>query len=418
MSMNKAASLAPMKTRGQRVMIVAGEASGDLHGGALAAALFAQDSGLEIVGFGGAAMRAAGVDVRFDIQGLGIVGLIEVLYHFDALLKAYRMAMKLLGEAVDLLVLIDFPDFNLRLAKAAKRLGICVVYYVSPQIWAWRSGRLRSIGACVDQMLVILPFEEEIYTQAGIPCEFVGHPLLDEFSRLSVSSGENGTHKEALALKEVLKEGGMNPEGTTIALLPGSRQREVAALLPAMLEALEALAGRVPGLQALIPVASSLPGGLVEDVVRKSPLPVCTVSGKTLAVFQAASAALVASGTATLQGALAGTPMVIVYKVSWLSYWISRALIRVKSIGLANIVADRPFIPELIQSEATPAKMAEELHRLLKNRPAREAMQAGLKEVARRLGKAGASGRAAALICRLLRQRRESLSRASRQDSI
>ena len=399
----------PPKGQSQRIMIVSGEASGDLHGGALAASLFSKYPTLEIVGFGGDAMQSAGVDVRFDIKRLGIVGLTEVLYHFNSVIHAYRTALKLLREEVDLLVLIDFPDFNLRLAKTAKRLGITVVYYVSPQIWAWRSSRLQSIGERVDQMLVILPFEKEIYEKANIPCEFVGHPLLDEFSRLKIDVSGNRTQTKSPTMKTYLRRKGLDPDGTTIGLLPGSRKREVLALLPTMLEAIDRLARTHPKIQVLIPVASSLPEGLVEALIASFSLPIRTVAGNAHEVFGASDVAVVASGTATLQGALAGTPMIVVYKVSWITYWLGRCLLHVKSIGLANIVAERPFIPELIQWEANPTRIAQELDRLLKNTPVREAMRRGLRKVAERLGSAGASDRAASVICRLLEQRRKKI---------
>ncbi len=368
-------------------MMVAGEASGDLHGGALAEALFALDRNLEIVGFGGGAMREAGVDIRYDIEQLGIVGLIEVLYHFNEILAAYQKALTLLTDQVQVLVLIDFPDFNLRLAKAAKGLGIPVVYYVSPQIWAWRSGRIKMIAERVDRMLVILPFEEKIYRQAEVPCEFVGHPLLDEFEKKGLERKEKTTR----------------PISTppTLALLPGSRKREVSVLLPLMLAGTERLVRDFPGLQILIPAAPSLPEDFISDLVASSPLPVKILKGGVYEAFSASDLALVASGTATLQGALAGTPMVVIYKISWISYWIARVLVQVKSMSLANIIADAPFIPELIQSEVTPIRIAQELTRLLKDDTAREAMRRELHTVAGRLGQAGASQRAAQAVLRV-----------------
>ena len=389
-----------------RIMIVAGEASGDLHGGALAAALLARAPTLQIVGFGGEGMRAAGVDIRFDIKQLGIVGLIEVLYHSGAVLRAYRTALKILREGVDLLVLIDFPDFNLRLAKAAKGLGIPVVYYVSPQIWAWRARRLKTIGARVDRMLVILPFEAEIYRKAGIPCEFVGHPLLDELARLK---------RTREAARNILPS--RKPAGVVIGLLPGSRKREIVSLLPVMLAAVSRLTREIPGITVLIPAAPSLPRGLVEAIASDVPFPVTVTDGRTYDAFRAADVAVVASGTATLQGALAGTPMVIVYKVSWITYLLAKWLVRIRSIGLANIVAETPFIPELIQNDASAERIAGEVARLLKDPAARRAMQEGLHHVAARLGAAGASDRAAAAILRLLGKRGGAAARPLRKVS-
>ncbi len=372
-------------------MIVAGEASGDLHGGSLASALFSKNRNIDLVGFGGKTMRAAGVDVRFDIKKLGIVGIVEVLFHFRVLLEAYRAAVSLLQEGVDLLVLIDFSGFNLRVAKAAKSFGIPVVYYVSPQVWAWRAGRVKTIAERVDQMIVILPFEKEIYDNAGVPCEFVGHPLLDEFERVK---------KMNAAVSRPPRTGRF----PTLALLPGSRTREVMSLLPLMLAAAENLLGEYPDLNILIPVASSLPADLIPEMCASSRLQVSLVSGTVYDVFQAADVAVVASGTATLQGALAAVPMVVVYKVSWISYILAKSLVRVKSISLVNIVADEPFIPELIQAEVSPLRIANEVRRLLSDEGAREKMRQTLREVSGRLGTPGASERAASLIFRILDQ--------------
>ncbi|MFQ5949300.1 MAG: lipid-A-disaccharide synthase [Nitrospiria bacterium] len=390
------------RSKPPRLLIVAGEASGDLHGGALAEALFKKNPSVQIIGFGGDAMRRAGVDVRFDIERLAVVGLLEVFLNLKSIVQAYRYALQLLREGVDLLVLIDYPGFNLRLAKSAKQLGIPVVYYVSPQIWAWHSGRIKTIAERVDQMLVILPFENEIYEAAGIPCKFVGHPLLDEVNRLGMPFSAHHSSEEKSLKRAYLAEKGLDPAAITIGLLPGSRRREVLALLPAMLRGMERLAKEFPGLQILIPVAPSLPSGLIHDLVRSCPLPIRWVEGEIYEVMRVSEVNVVASGTATLQGALAGTPMVIIYRLSWVSYQIARWLIRLKSVGLANIVAEAPFIPELIQKDASPFRISEEVGRLLKDKAAREKMRQGLKEVAGRLGTAGASDRAASVISRLM----------------
>lgn len=376
-----------------RVMMVAGEASGDLHGGALAEALYAKNPAVEIVGFGGSAMKKAGVDIRYDIERLGVVGIFEVLLHLKSVIQAYRQAVDLLKEGVDLLVLIDYPDFNLRLAKAAKAMGTPVVYYISPQIWAWRAGRIKTIAERVDQMLVILPFEKEIYESANVPCEFVGHPLMDEIDRVGPSSTSKGTY---------LKEKGLHPSGVTVGLLPGSRKREVTALLPTMLQGMARLAKEIPGLQLLIPVAASLPKGYISELTRSYSLPIRCVEGEVYDVLRASDVVVVASGTATLQAAIAGAPMIIVYKLASTTYWLARLLIHLKSVGLVNIVAGTPFIPELIQKEASPERISEEVRRLLYDGEAREKMKQGLKGVVGRLGTAGASGRAASIIDRFL----------------
>ncbi len=376
-------------SRPPRVMIVAGEASGDLHGGPLAGALRAQRPGISLVGFGGKAMRQAGVDVRFDVARLAVVGLVEVPTHFLAIFSAWRTALSLLDEGVDALVLIDYPDFNLRLARAAKERGIPVVYYVSPQIWAWRAGRIATIAERVDRMLVVFPFEKKIYDAAGVPCEFVGHPLLDDLRPPSYA--DRGDYLKLL---------GLTPAAPTVALLPGSRVKEVTTLLPVMLNALAKLAGTMPAIQAVLPVAPSLTREWVERQTAGCPVPIRCVEGNLYNLLGAADAAMVASGTATLQVALAGVPMVIVYKVSPLTYALARWLIRIPSVGLVNIVAGETCVPELIQSDASPERLTAEVLRLFENRAAREEMKRRLKGVASALGEAGAAERVARAVLR------------------
>lgn len=391
----QAASIeSPGRSGSQRVMIVAGEASGDLHGGALASELFKINPSLQIVGFGGKAMRHAGVDIQFDVERLGVVGIFEVFLHLKTVVQAYRHALTLIRN-VDLLVLIDYPDFNLRLAKTAKRLGVPVIYYISPQIWAWRSSRIKTIAERIDKMLVIFPFEEPIYKKANIPCEFVGHPLLDQ---------AQSDFPASFSKSDYLLSKGLRPAATTIGLLPGSRKGEVLSLLPTMLDAVRQIAKTVPEVQVLIPVAPSLPRGLIAGQVRSFPFPIRLIEGEFYAVLKACDAAAVASGTATLQVALAGTPMVVAYRVSPLTYWIARRLVHLKTFGLVNIVAGELFVPELLQEEATPERLCRELLRLLESDDLRETMRKGLQKVSVSLGTAGASHRAAMAVCRMLEE--------------
>jgi lipid-A-disaccharide synthase len=370
--------------RRPRVMIVAGEASGDLHGGPLAEALRAKRPEISLVGFGGKAMRAAGVDVRLDIERLAVVGFVEVLTHFSAILSAYRTSLSLLDEGVDVLVLIDYPGFNLRLARAAKARNIPVVYYVSPQIWAWRAGRIKTIAERVDRMLVVFPFEKKIYDAAGVPCEFVGHPLLDDLRPPSYADK-----------RDYLKSLDLIPSAPTVALLPGSRVKEVTTLLPVMLDALEKLAGTIPTIQAVLPVAPSLTREWIERRIAGCAVPIRCVEGELYNLLGVADVAIVASGTATLQVALAGVPMVIVYKVSALTYLLARWLIRIPSVGLVNIVAGEACVPELIQADASPERLTAEVLHLFEDASARERMRQRLKGVASLLGEAGAAERVA-----------------------
>lgn len=375
-------------------MIVAGEASGDLHGGALSEALLKRDPSLQIVGFGGDAMRRAGVEILFDVSRLGVVGIFEVLLHLKTVWEAYRLAVRTLRQGVRLLVLVDYPDFNLRLAKAAKRLGIPVVYYISPQIWAWRSGRIKTIAERIDLMLVIFPFEKQLYTEAGIPCEFVGHPLADEVASVQLKHPSKSAYLEGI---------GFSPSGTTVGILPGSRQQEVSTLLPEMLKAMVLLSKEIRNLQVLIPVAPSLSKEWVADLARPYGIPIRCAEGEFQEVLRASDVIVVASGSATLQVALAQTPMVIVYKVSPLTFWIARRLVHLHSIGLVNIVAGRRIVPELLQEEVSPERICAEVGALLKDDSARERMRRELKEVAERLGAAGASSRAANIILEKLK---------------
>ena len=374
-------------------MIVAGEASGDLHGGALANALCEQSGSLEMIGFGGEAMRRAGVDIRFDSTRLAVVGLVEVLFQSATILAAWRLAVSLLSDGIDLLVLIDYPDFNLRLARVAKQKGIPVVYYVSPQIWAWRAGRIKQIAERVDRMLVVFPFEKPLYEAADIPCTFVGHPLVDDWRAPSYAS-------RAAYLTSL----GLQTTGPTVALLPGSRRQEVLSLLPAMHTALSELAPDFPGLQVIVSVAPSLSVEWIESQRVASPVPTRCVSDPLYDILGASDVAVVASGTATLQVALARVPMVIVYKLSWMTYFLMRALIRVKTIGLVNIVAGTPCVPELLQSDVSPTRIGAEVRRFLSDPAARMETIRRLDQVAEALGTPGASARAAEAILAQLQQ--------------
>jgi lipid-A-disaccharide synthase len=374
----------------KRILMVAGEASGDLHGARLADEIFRRDRGIEIFGIGGPAMRKAGVKLIDDVGRLGVVGIVEVVAHFRAILTAWRRAKARLSEGIDLLVLVDYPDFNLRLAKVAKARSIPVVYYISPQIWAWRSGRLATIAKRVDRMLVILPFEEAIYRDAGIDCTFVGHPLLDQISP-SRSTEER---------KSYLKGLGLDPERPTIGLLPGSRRGEVVRHLPVMIEGMRLLEERKGHFQILLPMAPTLQRSEFIPFLPKDAPAVTMVEGEADRVIAASDAVVVASGTATLQAALLSTPMVILYKVSPLTIRIGRWLVRSEHIGLVNIIAGKRLVPELIQEEATGARICEEVSKILEGEG--ERIRKGLEEVSVRLGAPGASGRAAERILELV----------------
>lgn len=366
-------------------MISCGEASGDLYAGALIRALNDIDPRVEVFGFGGERMRAAGADLIGDYRGFSVTGLSEAL---PVLSRSWAMLGRLRDAArmrrPDVFVAIDFPDFNFRLLPAMRSLGINVVYYVSPQLWAWRPKRLETIRKTVDRMLVIFPFEQPIYEEAGVPVEFVGHPLVD----LARATRPRETF---------LRERGLDPARPVLALLPGSRPSELRHVLPSLAAAAPLVAARVPGVQFLIARAPSLDDTLFAplDAVRAAGLPVGIVTDATDDVLAAADAVVTASGTATVQAALHGTPMVIVYRLSSLTYSIGKRFVRVKSYGMVNLVAGRPIVPELIQDGFTPEAVAQEAASLLTDRGRAETMRQALAEVRARLGSPGASRRAA-----------------------
>lgn len=372
--------------------MIAGEASGDLHGAKLASALLRAYSEVSLEGVGGRLMKSAGVNLLGDIQDLGVVGVVEVLGHWGSIWSIYRrIRERMYQEPPDLVVFIDYPDFNLRIARIARRAGVPTVYYISPQVWAWRRGRVKTIAKLIDKMLVIFPFEKEFYETSGVNCEFVGHPLLDDLGILP--------HRSTLR-----SQLGLDPERPIIGLLPGSRRQEVSRLLPAMLQAMERLKKRIPQLQLALAVAPSLDSRVVESIVAAmgAGLEIVLVPGKADEVISASDAVVVASGTATLQAAIHETPMVIVYKLSGLTYLLGRILIQTEHIGLVNLVAGKRIVPELLQSNVTGQAIEEEVYRILTDGVYTEGIRKGLSQVRAKLGSPGASARAAQIILDLL----------------
>jgi lipid-A-disaccharide synthase len=371
-------------------MIVAGEASGDLHGGNLIREMQRIDPGLSFYGMGGERMRAAGAELLADAADTAVVGLTEVLFRLGAILRAMqRLKGSLKRERPALVILIDYPDFNLPLARAARRMGLKVLYYISPQVWAWRKGRIKTITKSVDRMAVILPFEEAFYREAGVDVTFVGHPLLDEV-------------RKKYPRTEAMKRFSLKDEATTIALLPGSRLSEVERLLPEMLKACRILMDTLSPLQFLLPLAGTLNPDLVRDILRQHPVPVNVIRDDIYDVIAVSDAAIVASGTATLETALLETPMVVVYKVSTPSYAIGRRCIRVDHISLVNIIAGRTVVPELIQQEANPHRIATEVRELVVQRRKAREMKTALAAIREKLGSPGASRRTAEMACAML----------------
>jgi lipid-A-disaccharide synthase len=335
-------------------------------------------------------MEAAGVSLIANVADMAVVGLTEVIGKLGDLMSVMRrLKATLKNDPPTLLILIDYPDFNLPLAKTAHRLGIKVLYYISPQVWAWRKGRIKSIRSNVDKMVVILPFEEEFYRKAGVDVTFVGHPLLDE-----VKTRHPGNETSARL--------GLNGKAVTIAILPGSRKGEVEKLLPVMLEACRIIAEAISPVQFVLPLAPTLPLTFVLDIVQRFGVTVKVVEHDLYDAIAFADAAIVASGTATLETALLGVPMVVIYKISGLSYEVGRRFIRVDYISLVNLIAGREVVPELIQDDANPARIAAAVRQLVGDEPARKQMRASFVSLREKLGEPGASRRTARIACGML----------------
>jgi lipid-A-disaccharide synthase len=369
-----------------RILIISGEASGDLHGANLAKALKARDPRVSLAGIGGRAMEAAGVRLveemgRFDVIGMvGPFALVSIIRRFIMMRRLFR------SKQWDTVVFIDHPGLNMRLAYFAKAAGMQVVYYIAPQIWAWAPWRIRWIKQRVDHVLVILPFEKSLYDEAGVRCTFVGHPILDAVA---------GRYDR----KELRRRFGFSDDERVIALLPGSRAHEVQVLLPILLEAVEKLARCEPKTKFILAQASTIHDNLLQPLLRRSPIPIALVKEQATEMMALSDLVLVASGTATLQAAVVGTPMVLFYRTTPLTFWcanvVIRFVIRVKWIGLVNLVAGRTIVPELIQSAATGQRLYEEALRLLEDRPTYNEMKRDLAKVRAALGEPGASTRAA-----------------------
>ncbi len=344
----------------KKIMIVAGEASGDNYGAGLIRSLRKKEPNIEILAQGGEEMRAAGAEILNDISGLSVVGITEVLSHIHRLRKAFKSLVSAMErQRPDLLILIDFPDFNLRLASKAKKIGIKVLYYISPQVWAWRRRRVKEIARLVDKMLVAFPFEVDIYKKEKVDCEFVGHPIVDDIERQSSEFGDFVELSRDVRSSE-LREAG----NKVISMFPGSRKREVVTLLPVMLDSFRILTYRFSELKGIIPVAHSVDYRLLEDMVKQSGLQIILTSNPSEAL-SVSDAAIVASGTATLQAAYFGVPMVIVYKVSPVTYAVARLLVKIKNIGIVNILAGGEVVPELMQGNVKAEKISEIINRYL-----------------------------------------------------
>ena len=366
-------------------MLSCGEPSGDLYAGALVREIRRLSPGAEVFGLGGSQLAAAGGRLVADYAGLAATGLTEALSVLPHTWRTYRRLVRAArAERPDVFVAIDFPEVNFRIGAAVAALGIPVVYYIGPQAWAWRRGRFRTMRRFVTRALVIFPFETQLYREAGIPVSFVGHPLLD----LAPAAADREAFRRQLDL---------GTEAPVVALLPGSRPNELRRILPDMAAAARRVRGRVPSAQFVVARAPGLPDPLFEPLaaLRGAGAPPRVVESQTDAVLAAADVVLTASGTATIQTAIHGRPMVVVYRLSPLTYWLARRFIEVKAFAMVNLVAGRTVVPEYAQAAFTPAAVADDAVRFLTDEAHAARTREALREVRRRLGGAGASRRAA-----------------------
>lgn len=367
------------------VMISAGEASGDQHAAALFRELQKLMPGVEGIGMGGSAMREAGIELCFDSSGIGVIGLAEIARHYGEIRGALKLMQKTACERKpDLLICVDYKEFNFRLAKAAKACGVKVLFYVSPQVWAWRPGRVKSYGRIIDHMAVIFPFELPFYEAYGVPATYVGHPLA-------------GKVKPSMSRSEALKKYGLTDSSANaqnnggsrpvIGLLPGSRANEIKRLMPVILESARRLSLEFPAARFLLFQAASVEDAAISaKLAGVAGLDLQVIRGQDYDALQCCDTVITVSGTATLEIALLGIPMVIVYRLAPLSYWLGRLLVKVPFIGLPNILAGKGVVREFIQHEATPANIAGEIARILQDSIYSESQRQALLTIRDKLG--------------------------------
>jgi len=375
------------------VLIVAGEASGDLHGANLVRAMTDLDPDIYFQGIGGDRMESAGVDILVHSSEMAVVGVTEVFAKLNTISQAYfKLRSILKNERPDLLILIDYPGFNIRLAGAAKKFGVPVLYYVSPQLWAWRSGRAKKISERVDRMAVILPFEKDFYKKMGttLSVEYVGHPLLDQVP--------GKLHAESIK-----KELGFSKEDNIIGLLPGSRNEEINNLLPDMVKAAEIISTRFENIKCVLPVATTISDDLIDKITNNSSLEIVTTHKGVYHALSVCNLAFVASGTATLETAIMGVPMIITYRISPLSFQIAKWVVKVQYVGLVNLVAAEEVAPELLQKEVNPENMAARAIEILGDKEKKSFIKEKLENVKKSLGSSGASTRTARIALEMMR---------------
>lgn len=376
-----------------KILISAGEASGDIHAAAVTAAIKKIDSSAQIFGMGGDALRAAGGEVLFDIKDHGVMGFVEVIKKLPDLFKLRSDFAKVMDERKpDCMVVVDYPGFNMKLAKLAHDKRIPVVSYIAPSAWAWHKGRAKNVAKIVDKVACIFPFEYDVYKEAGASVEFVGHPLLD-----IVHPSMDKAEAEAWAGKEAGRP--------LVLIMPGSRLMEIEKMLPNLLAGAKLLQNQMPQVQFAMPRAGTIPVELLQDKIKDSGLKIKITEGHNYDLFSVADLALATSGTVTLEAALCGLPSVIVYRTSALNAFIARRVINIPNIGLPNIVAGRQILPELLQEDFTPEKLAATAAELLLPE-SRQRLNDDLSYMKQRLGDPGAVGRVAQLILKMAEEKR------------
>ncbi|MDB4444055.1 lipid-A-disaccharide synthase [bacterium] len=372
------------------VLIIAGEASADLHGSNLVRAMKRLDPKISFLGIGGEKMENEGVKILFSSSDMAVVGLTEIFSRIPYIFKAHRQLKLILKEThPDLLILIDYPEFNLFLARSAKRFNVPVLYYISPQVWAWRKGRIKKIVRRVDRMATILPFEAALYRDSGLNVEYVGHPLLDAVSK-------------TVNRREAITEMGLTGGRPILGLLPGSRREEIENLLPLMVQAVDILSSGYRDLKCVLPIASTISPDLVQSMISKSSVDIKISQEDIYKTMATCDLAMVTSGTATLETAIMGIPMVVVYRASPLTFWIAKKVVKVPFICIVNLVAGEEVVPELMQDEVTPQRLAQEAMTILEDGRKNENMIKKLKMVVERLGSGGASARTAGMALEMM----------------
>lgn len=368
----------------------AGESSGDQHAANMFLELKQRLPEIRGIGMGGSRMKVAGIDIAYDSSGIGVIGVIEVIKHYAEIRRALMIMQKLLlSERPDLLVCVDYKEFNFKLARFAKQNGIKVLFYVSPQVWAWRPGRVKKYGAILDMMAVIFPFEVPYYEAENVPVRYVGHPSIDKV-RPQQNKGED------------FRIFGLGKSKPVVGMLPGSRRNEIERMLPVMLEAAHLLQNKFPGVHFMLPQADSIPDELIEKYLKSTRILITVIKKKPYDVIQCCDAIMTTSGTASLEIALLGIPMVIAYKLAPLTYWLGRLLVKTPFIGLPNIILGKLAVKELIQHQASAGNLTAEITKILKEPDYAEKIREDLSQVKSALGEGGGSKNMALLVLEML----------------